>query len=176
MQKVLRILLPLVIIVLTYLVIDSIAKPIREQKKVDQIEAKVIARMGQVKAAQFAYRDLTGKFTSSFDSLIYALKNEQWAIVKAIGDPEDTTSVMSYDTSYVSLYEYAFPLKDANVDSLAFVPMNPNGAKFIMQADIITVNNTQVPVFMVEDPEPYNPKRALILGDLSQPVYTGNWE
>ena len=176
MEKALRIILPLVIIVLVYLVYDSIAKPIREQKKIDQIEAKIIARLGHIKAAQFAYRDLNGKFTDNFDSLIHALKNEQWAVVKAIGDPEDTTTVVSYDTTFIPLYEHAFPLKDVNVDSLAYVPVNPNGTKFIMKADVITVNNTPVPVFSVEDPEPYNPKRALILGDLSQPVYTGNWE
>lgn len=176
MEKALRIFLPLVIIVLIYFVYDSIAKPIREQKKTDQIEAKIISRLNHIKAAQFAYRDLNGKFTNNFDTLIYALKNEQWPVVKAIGDPEDTTTVMTFDTTFISLYEYAYPLKDVNVDSLSYVPVNPNGAKFIMFADVITVNNTPVPVFSVEDPEPYNPKRALILGDLSQPVYTGNWE
>lgn len=176
MEKALRIILPLAIIVLAYFVYDSIARPIREQKKIDQIEGKIIARLGHIKTAQFAYRDLNGKFSNNFDSLIYSLKNDQWPIVKAIGDPEDTTSQMVYDTTFVSLYEWAFPMKDVNIDSLAYVPLNPNGAKFIMQADIITINNTTVPVFQVMDPEPYNPKRALTLGDLSQPVYTGNWE
>lgn len=176
MEKALRIFLPLVIIVLAYLVYDSIARPIREQKKIAQIEEKIIVRLGHIKAAQFAYKDLTGKFSNNFDSLIYALKNEQWPIVKAIGDLEDSTTVMVYDTTFVSLYEWAFPAKDVNIDSLPYVPLNPDGAKFIMHADIITLNNTTVPVFQVEDPDPYNPERALILGDLTQPVYTGNWE
>ncbi|HCS20439.1 MAG TPA: hypothetical protein DIW47_07740 [Bacteroidetes bacterium] len=176
MEKALRIILPLVILVLAYLLYDSIARPIREQKKIAQIEEKIITRLGHIKAAQFAYKDLTGKFSNNFDTLIHALKNEQWPVVKAIGDPEDSTTVMVYDTTYISLYEYAFPTKDVNIDSLSFVPLNPKGTKFRMQADIITVNNTKVAVFEVEDPEPYNKERALILGDLTQPVYTGNWE
>lgn len=180
MEKALRIFLPLVIVVLAYLVYDSIARPIREQKKVANIEEKIITRLGHIKTAQFAYRDLNRNFTGSFDTLIYALKNEKWPIVKAVGDPEllalDSTAVVTYDTSYISLYEYAFPLADVNLDSLAFVPLNPNGAKFIMEADIITVNNTPVPVFQVTDPEPYNKARALTLGDMTQPVYTGNWQ
>lgn len=176
MEKALRIVLPLVILVLIYLVYDSIARPIREQKKIDHIEGKIKTRLGHIKSAQFAYRDLKHQFTDNFDTLIQALENEQWPIIKQVGDPEDTTTVMTFDTSYISLYEYAFPNKDVNLDSLPFVPLNPNGARFVMKADIITLNNTPVPVFQVEDPEPYNPKRALILGDLTQPVYTGNWE
>ncbi|MDX5320502.1 MAG: hypothetical protein LPK45_05360 [Bacteroidota bacterium] len=176
MEKALRISLPIVILVLIYLVYDSVARPMREQKKIDQLEAKIITRLGHIKTAQFAYRDHKGVFAGNFDSLIYALKNEQWPIIKAVGDPEDTTTEMSYDTTYVPLYEYAFPMKDVNIDSLAFVPMNPNNAKFLIEADVININNANVPVFMVKDPEPYNKKRALTLGDMSQPVYTGNWE
>lgn len=176
MEKALRIILPLVILGLTYLVYDSIDRPIREQKKIDHIEGKIINRIRQIKTAQFAYRDLKNSFAPNFDVLISAMNNEKWPIIKVVGDPEDTLSVVSYDTTYISLYEYAFPTKDVNLDSLPFVPLNPNGAKFLMQADIITVNNTKVPVFMVKDPEPYNKKRALTLGDLNQPVYSGNWE
>ena len=176
MEKALRIILPLVILGLAYLVYDSIDRPIREQKKINHIEGKIINRIRQIKTAQFAYHDLKNSFAPNFDTLINAMNNEKWPIIKVVGDPEDTLSVVTYDTTYISLYEYAFPNKDANLDSLPFVPLNPNGAKFLMQADIITINNTQVPVFMVKDPEPYNEKRALTLGDMNQPVYSGNWE
>lgn len=176
MEKKLRIILPIVIVVLIYLVYDSIDRPIREQKKVSQIEGKIIERMRHIKMAQFAYRDLKNSFAPSFDTLINAMNNEKWPIIKVEGDPEDTLSVVKIDTTYISLYEYAFPNKDVVLDSLPYVPLNPNRVKFLMQSDIITVNNTSVPVFMLKDPEPYSKKRALTLGDLNQPVYTGNWE
>lgn len=176
MEKALRIILPIVILGLIYLVYDSIARPIREQKKIDKIEGKIIERMGKIKTAEFAYRDLKNTFASNFDTLIYALENERWPIVKAVGDPEDTTSVMTFDTTYISLYEHAFPMKDVKLDSILYVPYNPKGAKFTLEANVISINSTNVPVFKVTDPDPYNPKRGLVLGDLSQPVYTGNWE
>ncbi|MBI1222713.1 MAG: hypothetical protein GC180_08940 [Bacteroidetes bacterium] len=177
MEKTLRIVLPIVILGLIYLVYDSIARPIREQKKIDFIEGKIKTRLLEIKAAQFAYRDQKGTFANNFDSLTNALKDEKWRIIKTIGDPNsDSASEVSYDTLYVSLYEHAFPMKDVNLDSLAYVPMNPNGAKFEIEANIISINGTNVPVFQVTDPEPINKARALTLGDLSQPVYSGNWE
>lgn len=176
MEKALRIILPIVILGLIYLVYDSIARPIREQKKIDLIEGKIKTRLLNIKSAQFAYRDQKGVFASNFDSLVVALKNEKWQIIKAVGDPEDTTTEMSFDTSYVSLYEHAFPQQDVNLDSISFVPMNPNNAKFEMEANVVSLNGTNVPVFQVRDPEPYNKKRAMTLGDMSQPIYSGNWE
>ncbi len=176
MEKALRIILPIVIIGLAYLLFESIAKPIREQKKIEMIESQIIERLEDIKSAQFAYRDLNGKFASSFDSLIYSMRNQDWPVIKVTGDPEDSTSVMSYDTSYIKLVKYAFPSKEVKLDSLPYVPFNKDGAKFDLEASVIEVNGTNVPVFQVQDPDPYNPKRALTLGDITQPVYSGNWE
>lgn len=176
MEKVLRIILPIVILVLSYLVYDSIATPMREQKKIAALEAKIIERLNHIKTAQFAYRELTNTFAPNFDTLIYVLRNGQMPRIKVEGDPEDTTSQLTYDTSYVSLYAYAFENVQVNLDSLAYVPLNPNGAKFKMEAGFVDINNTKVPVFQVEDPEPYNKQRALTLGSMVEPVYNGNWE
>lgn len=176
MEKVLRIGLPILIIVLGYLVYESIAGPMREQKKVEALEARIVSRLQNIRTAQFAYRDKNNQFASSFDELIRALKEDKIAVIKKEGDEEDTLSVVTTDTMFVLLQDYAFPAQKANLDSIMFVPGNPNGAKFRMSADIITVNGVKVPVFLAEDPEPYNKKRALRVGSLSDPVYTGNWE
>lgn len=176
MEKALRYILPVIIIVLGYLLYKSVADPIREQAKVEYIESRIISRLENIKTAQFAYRDRFDKFAPNFDELVRALKNEQMPLIKVTGDREDSASVVTYDTSYVSLYNHAFGTNEVNLDSLPFVPESPDHVTFTMEANVINLNETNVPVFKVEDPKPYNKDRALRLGSTSEPIFTGNWE
>lgn len=177
MEKILRIVLPLVIVLLSYLVYESVAKPVREQKKIARMEARIIEKLELIKTAQMTYRDKHNLFANDFDILITALKDEKMPLIKVIGDPEDTLSTVVYDTSYIPLSEAAFGKTSVNLDSLPYVPFNPQGAKFLMAADTIEKNGVGgIPVFEVSDPKPYNKKRALKVGSLTEPVYTGNWE
>ena len=90
MRTVLQIILGIVILVLAYFVYDSIMTPIRFNKAKDFREKKTIARMLQIREAEKAYKDVTQAYTANFDTLISFLKNDSFAITKAIGTiPEE---------------------------------------------------------------------------------------
>ncbi len=58
MRTVLQIILGIAIVVLGYLVYDSIMTPIRFNKAKDFREKKAISRMEQIREAQKAYKDV----------------------------------------------------------------------------------------------------------------------
>jgi hypothetical protein len=164
MRRVIQILFVLIIIVLGYLIVESIMEPIRFNKKVDIREQATINRLIDIREAQKAYKDIYKKYTGSFDTLIAFVDTGSFPVVKAIGDiPEDwldelgfdkarekalKEGVISRETSYVpvkdSLFSDNFP-----TDSLRFVPYT-DGVKFNMQAgELLTSSNLTVQVVEV---------------------------
>jgi len=182
MEKALRIGLPIVILVLGYVLYESVAGEVREREKIAKIEGAIIDRMNNIKEAQFAYRDTYNKFAKDFDELTRAMREDKRPIVKTINltAADGSDSAVAGDTTFVSLKQIAFGAgaEDINLDSMSYVPYNPNNAKFKMDADIIEVGTDRilVPVFEVKDPEPYNEERTLTLGSLFEPQFTGNWQ
>ncbi len=182
MEKALRIGLPIVILVLAFWLYESIAGEVRERKKIELIETAIKKKMNTIKDAQFAYRDKYGKFAKTFDELTRSMQNDQKLIVKTQNTEasDGSDSAVAGDSSYVSMMQVAFgaDADNVNLDSIAYVPYNPNGKKFEMDADIIRVGSDRllVPVFQIKDPEPYNEERTLIMGSLSEPKFTGNWQ
>lgn len=176
MEKVLRIVLPLVALVLAYLLYETIARPVRERKKAEAVEQQVKARLLLIRDAQMAYSSKYRSFAPDFTVLVNALKNEEVPVVKETGDPADTSASPSHDTTWLPMREAAFGNRRVNVDSLPFVPMNAKGTRFVLNAGTIEVNGRQVPVFEVYDPDPYKNTRSLRIGSMSEAIYTGNWE
>ena len=62
--------LPLAIIALTYLLVDSIMQPVNFQKEQRAREQVGIARLKDVRELQDAYKSVHGKYTEDMDSLI----------------------------------------------------------------------------------------------------------
>ena len=89
MKKIIQIVLAIVMVVLAYLVWESIQTPIRFNKEKDIRYAATIQRLKDIRTAQLAFKDEFGKFTSSFDSLIQFVQNDSMKLVKAIGSIPD---------------------------------------------------------------------------------------
>ena len=70
MRRVIQILFVLIIIVLGYLIVESIMEPIRFNQEVETREQATIDRLIDIRDAQKAYKDVYKKYTSSFDTLI----------------------------------------------------------------------------------------------------------
>ena len=61
-----------------------------------------------------------------------------------------------------------------NIENLANVPFTDN--KFKLSAKKIVKSNTEISVFEVSDPDPYDSSEPLKIGDLNEVNLDGNWE
>ena len=65
-------------------------------------------------------------------------------------------------------------LQIPNIANLASVP--GNGELFTLNAKKIIKSNTEISVFEVKDPKPFDPNEPLKIGDLNEVNLDGNWE
>ncbi|MCA1763329.1 MAG: hypothetical protein ABR574_10140 [Cryomorphaceae bacterium] len=85
------------------------------------------------------------------------------------------------DTVPVEVLGYVFDEDDRKnrktklyVDSLPYVPFADH--KFEMSAKTIESGGVEQPVFLVVDPDPFDPKEQLRLGSLTEASTSGNWK
>jgi hypothetical protein len=132
-KRVIHAVLIIAIAVVSYLVYESVQKPIRfnaEQKKRYEV---TIRRLKDIRTAQVAYKAENKRYTGSFDTLITFLKEGYFKVVKLTGDEDDSTDVKSgkiqRDTTLVKVLDSLFR-KGYPVDSIRFVPFTGNTAQF----------------------------------------------
>lgn len=193
MRLVVNIVLVLVAIGLAYVLFQSISEPIAFNAERTKRTDAVVNKLRTVKTCQEFYRDITGSFAGDFDTLAHVLRNDSFAIVKVIGDPDDPnfTGEITYDTTFSPAYDTIRALA-INLDSLPYVPYG-SGATFNVIADTITYQGTNVNVVEVGTKystfmgkyaskrfarydQRYNPNATLKFGDLNSPKLNGNWE
>ena len=164
MRRVIQVLFILIIVVLGYLIVESIMEPIRFNKEVKVRETATIKRLVEIREAQKAYKDIYKQYTGSFDTLISFLDTSSFQVVKAIGDiPEEwldqmgfekarnkalAEGIISRDITQVPVLDSLFG-KGFNSDSLRYVPFT-QGIKFVMEmGNILTSSNLTVQVVEV---------------------------
>jgi hypothetical protein len=167
MKTVIQVVLLVAIIVLGYLLWESINKPIRFNKEKDRIEDATIQRLKDIRSAQLAFRAEYNRFTADFDTLINFLKTDSFRVVQAIGSVPDSMieemgramaerqalrdGLISRDTIKLSVKDSLFA-KGYNIDSLRFVPF-AGGYEFEMGAGVLqTASKVQVRVFEAKVP------------------------
>jgi hypothetical protein len=177
--------LALVVVVLGYMLYETIAEPIRFQKEKEKRYAKVIERLKQIRTAELTYREVKGKYCGNFDSLIYFLKHDSLPLVKKIGMIPDSLldslteeeavrkGLIVRDTVYIPVLDSI--LKGVDVDSIRCVPYT-NGAEFTLKAGEIEVSGTKQPVFEAVDSKPFDPSDVLKVGSMEEVSTSGNWE
>ncbi|MDX2431522.1 MAG: hypothetical protein QNK35_11335 [Bacteroides sp.] len=161
MRRVIQVLFVLIIVVLGFLIVESIMEPIRFNKEVEVRETATIDRLIDIREAQKAYKDIYKQYTGSFDTLISFLDTSSFQVVKAIGDiPEDwldqmgfekarlkalADGIISRDITLVPVLDSLFG-KGFNSDSLQYVPYTI-GVTFAMESgEILTSSNLTVQV------------------------------
>jgi hypothetical protein len=161
MRRVIQILFVLVIIVLGYLIVESIMEPIRFNQEVEAREQATIDRLIDIREAQKAYKDIYKKYTSSFDTLIAFIDTGNFIVVKAIGDiPEDwldelgfekareralNEGVISRENTFVPVMDSLFHLGYAT-DSLRYVPYCEGVTFSMTSGELLTSSNLTVQV------------------------------
>ena len=161
MRRVIQILFVLIIIVLGYLIVESIMEPIRFNQEVETRERATIDRLIDIREAQKAYKDVYRQYTSSFDTLIAFVDTGSFTVVKADGDiPEEWLDEMGFEKArekalaegVISREPIQIPVLDSlfnpgfATDSLRYVPFT-EGVTFKMDAGkLLTSSNLTVQV------------------------------
>ncbi|MFY9153603.1 MAG: hypothetical protein WAO52_16415 [Prolixibacteraceae bacterium] len=160
MKTVYQIVLVAVIIVLSYFLYTSVERPLSFEKvKKERYEA-TIERLKDIRKAELAYKDVNGKFTGSWDSLITFVKTGKLPIVRKIGMVTDSMIEAGWtekkalkegkiirDTVYVNVLDTIFG-KNYKIDEIKFVPIQDTVAEFHLGATTITTGSgIKVPVF-----------------------------
>lgn len=164
MRRVIQILFVLIIIILGYLIVESIMEPIRFNQEVEVRERATINRLIDIREAQKAYKDVYKRYTGSFDTLIAFLDTGSFSVIKAIGTiPEEwleelgledarekalSEGVISRETTIVPVKDSLFSM-NYPIDSLRYVPFTDDVVFKMESSEILTTSNLLVQVVEV---------------------------
>jgi len=118
MKLILQLLLWVVIIFLGWKLYKSVIGPVEFNKMKVERYTKVIHNLKDIKAAELAHKEITGKFTGSFDSLVRFIDTAEFAIIER------------RDTSYADVaknrafgIDEGYYIEDIITDTLDFTPV-----------------------------------------------------
>jgi len=194
MKLVINIILTLLILFLGYLLYNSIKEPIAFKAQKDARSTAVKNRLMNIRTSQELYRDITGEFAKTFDTLKYVLVNDSFTIEniqadpKFPNDPDKFITEVTYKNALDSINKL-----DINLDSLRYVPYADSGTEFMIESDTLTYQKTIVNVLQVSTrwkdfmgpygiekfakyDNSYKPNAIFKFGDMSKPNLGGNWE
>lgn len=160
MKTVYQIVLIAAVIILSYLLYSSVERPLEFDKAKNERYDATIERLKDIRKAELAYKDVNGKFTGSFDTLITFVKTGKLPIVRKIGMVTDSMIEAGWtekkalkegkiirDTIFVSVLDTIFG-KNYKIDQIKFIPIQDTVAEFHLGANIITTGSgIKVPVF-----------------------------
>ncbi|MFV0573214.1 MAG: hypothetical protein ACK5M1_12415 [Xanthomarina gelatinilytica] len=170
LKPVLTIALWALIFYLGYLTFMSIYEPIQFNKVKNKRYAAVIEKLIDIRDAQLAHQQVTGKFAPTFDNLVKFIDTAQFTITqrrdstvideeltKRYGGVETTKEITIIDTlGFKSVKDSLFK----NSDRYKTMMNVPNtDARFEMQAGLLEQNDLNIPVFEA------SVKKSVILHD-----------
>lgn len=194
----LKIVLSLSVIFLSYFLYEIIQEPIRYEKIKDERYEQIQVRLEQIRDAQKAYRGEYRQFAKDFNALIAFVDTGKQTIVE-----RKDSSFMYYNEVYQqemekdtivtkilghqSVKDNLFGA-DFNASDLQYIPFTDND-KFEMAADQLEVNDVIVPVFeakasnkvifadVLKKYEKFIDRSySLAIGSLTEPTLSGNWK
>ncbi len=187
-RLVLSILLLAACVYMVYSLWLTIKEPIEFEAQRTIRDDDTVVKLKDIRLAQIAHRTRKGTYAASFDSLLYFLKNDSLEFVKQIGDPNDTTVVAETVVTYKLVKDSLFKNDMQKINNLPNVPHGTPGAKFNIDAGVITKNDIEIPVFEVGVPYPTlyeglipkyfqnKAEKSLSVGSMTEGTTSGNWE
>ena len=159
MKLVIQLLLWVVIVVLGYLVFNSVYEPIQFNKEKERRYAKVIENLKDIRAAQLAHRQVTGRFTDNFNDLERFIDTAQFTLTqrrdtvfldeeyrRTYGVDRMVESVVIDTLGYASVKDSLFKNSD-RYRRMRQVPIEGIDAEFEMDAGTIQKGTSRIPVF-----------------------------
>jgi hypothetical protein len=163
MKTVLQISLFIVAVVLTFFIYKSIQRPIQFEKAKKGRYDATVERLKDIRKAELAYKEVYGKFTGSWDTLINFVMHDSVINIRKIGELTDSMveakisekkaiqmGLIVRDSIRVSALEAIFG-KGYDAESLKYVPVPGEPTEFHLGATvIITGSGIGVPVFQAK--------------------------
>ena len=160
MKTVLQVVLFLVAIGLAYLIYASIKRPIDFKKEQTARYDATIERLKDIRKAELAFKDVHGRFTGSWDTLLHFVKFDSIRMVRKIGNITDSMleqgiterkalqlGLIVRDTIRECVLTSVFG-DDYEIDQLKYIPVPDTVAEFQLGATVIaTGSGINVPVF-----------------------------
>lgn len=160
MKTALNIVFAVIIVILAYFLIESIMEPIRFNREKDRRQEAIKERLIDIRTAQETYKAVKNRYTGSFDTLIFFLKNDSLPLVFKTGSLTDEMiadgitsekeavrkGLISRDTTYIPVRDSIF-YKGYGLDSLRFVPGMKNTEFQMESARVMTTSMVLVNVF-----------------------------
>jgi len=160
MKKAFQILLAIAIIALAFFSYQSINKPIQFGKIKKQRYERIITQLKDIRKAEGAYKDVNGKYTGNFDTLINFIKNDSLPLVKSIGSLTDEQveagmtekeavkkGLITRDTIMISALDTIFG-NNYPIENLRYVPFTKGEHQFKLGAGVfVTGSKVKVQVF-----------------------------
>lgn len=149
-NSIIKAVLAVVILVLGYLIFNSINKPVKFENTLNSRGDVIVSKLKDIRTAQNLFRNQYGRYTASFDTLIAFIQNGKIPEVKLIPDPNDTTFTRSISDTigFISIYDSIFAKKNYNLVKLNEIPFS-NGDYFSILAGQINKGGVDVAVFEV---------------------------
>lgn len=150
--RILQIVLFLVIIVLAYLVYQSINKPLEFNKEKNKRELVVVQDLKDIRSGQLMYKKLHDGYAPTLDTLMMFLRDGQIPIVKQTQDPNDTTMTIKINDTigYIGVADSLFQHPGFILNNLPYIP--ETGVYYEMAAGEIETGGMNVQVFEVLAP------------------------
>jgi hypothetical protein len=189
LKIILEIVLAALIVLLAWLIITSVQKPVKFNKELDSRSAVAVQRLKDIRTLQVAFKSVNGKFTSTVDSLADFYNNGKMGIVMQVGSMDDSLAVAHTEKikkasrkkmtgeDFLKLYEAGdkdlvfsvetkIPVKDTLFTGREDFCVDSlkyipfsGGQPVLMEAVVKTVSGVPVPLF-----EAKMPYRALLKG------------
>ncbi len=143
MKLLIQLVLWIIIIFLGYKLFNSVYEPTKFNAEKEKRYAKVIEQLKDIRTAELAHLQVTGKFNSSFDSLVRFIDTAQFAITQrrdTIYDDVERNKAFGVTGYYI---------EDVIIDTLGFVSVKDSifqGSDRYKNLDKIEVNGKEVPI------------------------------
>jgi len=160
MKTVLQISLFIVAVVLAFFIYKSIKEPIDFEKAKKARYEVTVERLKDIRKAELAYKDVYGRFTGSWDTLINFVMNEKVINVRKVGELNDSmveagiTEKKAIEMGLIVRDSIRVPALEAifgagyDAKSLKYVPVQGEPSEFHLGATVvITGSGIGVPVF-----------------------------
>ena len=153
-RTIIQIVLFIIIVVLGWLIYDSIMEPVRFNKEKKHREKVVIQYLKDIRSAELLYKQLNQKYTGSFDTLIHFMDSAEIPVVKMVPDPTDTTFTRTINDTlgYIRVADSLFgKRKNFDYHHINLIPFS-NNRQFELHAGVITKGGVKVNVFEAKAP------------------------
>lgn len=178
MKTIIKVLLSISIVLLTYLCIMSVLTPIRFEDTKNSREKLIIKRLMDIRKAELEFKEQKGRYTASFDTLLQFLKSAKKKAVLKEGTLTDkqleaglteATAVKIIqrgnaqeiaanglqgfvrDTAYIDMLKAVFPTEYSTetIDQLGIIPFS-NNEKFELKVRNDYTNSRGVKIPLME--------------------------